>query len=178
MVMGRWHRFVGLLIVAALNAVPSAWAAPTAGQPAPALVADTLDGRTFDLAELRGKVVIVNFWATWCPPCREEMPALDAFYQRYRNKGVELIGMSADSPHDRDEVQKVMHAFAYPAAMVIKARSNGFGTPRMLPLTYVIDTKGVVRAVLRPDKFQITEKSLADIILPLLSPSENTSLRP
>ena len=82
--------------------------------------------------------------------------------------------MSADSPHDSDEVQKVMRAFAYPAAMVVKARSNGFGTPRMLPLTYVIDTKGVVRAVLRPDKVQITEKSLADIVLPLLSPSENT----
>ena len=178
MAMARWRWFAEVVIVGALSTVSSAWAAPTVGQRAPALVADTLDGRTFDLDRLRGKVAIVNFWATWCPPCREEMPALDAFYQRYRNRGVELIGMSADSPHDSDEVQKVMHAFAYPAAMVVKARSNGFGTPRMLPLTYVIDTKGVVRAVLRPDKIQITEKSLADIVLPLLSPSENTSLRP
>jgi peroxiredoxin len=175
MAMGRRRWFVGLLLVGALNAVSSAWAAPTVGEPAPSLVAGTLDGRTFDLDRLRGKVAIVNFWATWCPPCREEMPALDAFYRRYRNEGVELIGMSADSPHDSDEVQKVMQAFAYPAAMAVKARSNGFGTPRMLPLTYVIDTKGVVRAVLRPDKVQITERSLADIVLPLLRPSEKTN---
>jgi cytochrome c biogenesis protein CcmG, thiol:disulfide interchange protein DsbE len=175
MTLARWHWFVDVLIVGTLSAVSPAWAAPTVGQPSPALVADTLDGRTFDLDALRGKVVIVNFWATWCPPCREEMPALDAFYQRYRNKGVELIGMSADSPHDSDEVRKVMHAFAYPAAMLVKARSNGFGTPRMLPLTYVIDTKGLVRAALRPDKVQITEKNLADIVLPLLRPGENSN---
>jgi cytochrome c biogenesis protein CcmG, thiol:disulfide interchange protein DsbE len=146
-------------------------AAPTVGQPAPALVVETLGGHTLDLSALRGKVVIVNFWATWCAPCREEMPTLDSFYRRYRKQGLELIAMSADSPDDVADVRKVMQAFAYPAAMVDKARSNGFGFPQMLPVTYVIDSKGVVRAVLRPDKIKITEKSLAEVVLPLLGAS-------
>jgi cytochrome c biogenesis protein CcmG, thiol:disulfide interchange protein DsbE len=57
-----------------------ACAASDVGQAAPALVVPELNGQLFDLRALRGKVVIVNFWATWCPPCREEMPALDSFY--------------------------------------------------------------------------------------------------
>ena len=165
---GYWRRVAKLLFACALSAASSVLAAPIVGQPAPALVVETLGGRTVDLGKLRGKVVIVNFWATWCLPCREEMPTLDSFYQHYRRQGLELIGMSADSPDDIAEVRKVTRAFAFPAAMVDKARPNGFGFPQVLPLTYVIDSKGVVRAVLRPDKIKITEKSLADVVLPLL----------
>ena len=81
-----------------------AFASVTVGNAAPALVVPELDGQTFDLSALRGKVVIVNFWATWCPPCRKEMPALDAFYRRYHGNGLEMIGVSADRPHDRSDV--------------------------------------------------------------------------
>ncbi|MGD0946445.1 MAG: redoxin family protein [Candidatus Binatia bacterium] len=70
---------------------PLARAAAEAGQPAPALVVQQLDGQAFDLGTLRGKVVIVNFWATWSPPCRTEMPILDAFYQQYHARGLEMI---------------------------------------------------------------------------------------
>ena len=165
----QWLRIVAALTAGTFGAASIALAALAVGQPAPALVVDTLDGHAFDIAKLRGKVAIVNFWATWCPPCREEMPALDAFYKHHREQGVELIGMSADSPHDADEVVKVMKSFSYPAAMVNKARTNGFGAPRILPVTYVIDSQGVVRAILRPDKLQITEQSLNEIVLPLLN---------
>jgi thiol-disulfide isomerase/thioredoxin len=102
------------------------------GQPAPALIIEELNGNTFDLAAQRGKVTIVNFWATWCPPCRKEMPALDAFYRRYHAQELEMIGLSADRPHDRSEVVKVMQSFSYPAAMLDDAKSDGFSDPSAL----------------------------------------------
>jgi cytochrome c biogenesis protein CcmG, thiol:disulfide interchange protein DsbE len=139
------------------------------GQPAPLLAATQLDGRVFDLAALRGRIVVVNFWATWCPPCREEMPALDAFYRQHHDQGIEMIGISADRPRDRGAVVKMMHAFAYPAAMLGDAKVNGFGTPEALPVTYVIDRAGIVRAKFRADQMVVTEQSLAAAVLPLLS---------
>lgn len=151
-----------------LLAASGALAAPEVGQPAPALVVQELNGQTFDLAKQRGKVVIVNFWATWCPPCRQEMPALDAFYRRYHAKGLELIGLSADRPHDRSDVTKVMQSFSYPAAMLDDATANDFGEPTVLPTTYVIDSHGIVRAKLTPNEKPVTETSLAAAVLPLL----------
>ena len=77
-----------------------AQAAPSMDQPAPALVVTQLDGQTFDLSKLRGKVVLVNYWATWCAPCRKEMPTLDTFYRRYHEQGLEMIGISIDLPRE------------------------------------------------------------------------------
>lgn len=153
-----------ILFVAAM-----AFASATVGDPAPALDVPELDGHAFDLAAQHGKVVVVNFWATWCPPCRAEMPALDAFYRRYHGQGLEMIGLSADRSRDRDDVQKIMQAFSYPAAMLDDATANDFGPPSELPTTVVVDRNGVVRAKLTPDQIPITEKSLADTVLPLLA---------
>jgi len=172
--------FAGAGVAAVICVAALAFASATVGNAAPALDVPELDGQTFDLSAQRGKVVIVNFWATWCPPCREEMPALDAFYRRYHGQGLEMIGVSADRPHDRSDVIKVMQSFTYPAAMLDDAKVNEFGTPDALPMTVVVDSNGVVRAKLTPDQTQVTEKNLSDAVLPLLpqNPAAHASVNP
>ena len=162
----------GLLVLTLMIAVlgESAFASAEIGQPAPALMVTELDGQTFDLSSERGKVVVINFWATWCAPCREEMPALDAFYRHYRERGLVMIGLSADHPHDRSEVAKAMESLSYPVAMMRDAEANGFGSPAILPATWIVDRNGVVRAKLTPDEIKVTGESLAKAVLPWLSP--------
>lgn len=142
--------------------------APAVGKPAPALIATGLDGQTFDLAAARGKVVIVNFWATWCGPCRAEMPLLNRFYLAHRAQGLVLVGVSVDDQHDRKEVVEVMHQFAYPAVLASSAKVNGFGPPLAVPMTWVIDAQGTMRARLVS---AVTEQALEQAVLPLLPPS-------
>ncbi len=132
---------IGVILATSL-----AYGAADVGSPAPALVLRTLDGAVFDLAGHRGRVVLVNFWTTWCTPCRQEMPTLDAVYRRHRADGLDVVGVSADRPRHRDDVMQVMRSFAYPAGLVSDANPNGFGSPDALPVTYVIDGGGIVRA--------------------------------
>ena len=138
------------------------------GDAAPALKSTTLDGQPFDLAALKGRVVVLNLWATWCSPCRTEMPALDAFYAKYRDKGVAMLGLDENDPDDVAEVRKVMADFHYPALMAQGAALNDFRTPRVLPMTYVIDAQGVIRARLWPGGTPVTEENLEKAVQPLL----------
>src|SRR5258706_16314721 len=98
--MDLWrHRLPGLalaMLAMAPWAMPARGGAPPApGQSAPALVARTFSGAPIDLATLRGKVVVLNFWATWCVPCRAEMPELAALYRARTDQGLPLIGLTA-----------------------------------------------------------------------------------
>jgi cytochrome c biogenesis protein CcmG, thiol:disulfide interchange protein DsbE len=159
---------LGLILAATLGSAALASADPADGQAAPALVVTELSGQKFDLARQRGKVVVVNFWATWCPPCRKEMPALDAVFRKYHARGLEIIGLSADRLRRQSDVKNVMASFSYPAAMLAGAEVNGFGRPSELPVTYVIAADGIVRAKLTPDTQPLTEQSLTKLVLPLL----------
>jgi cytochrome c biogenesis protein CcmG/thiol:disulfide interchange protein DsbE len=139
-------------------------AAPVLNEAAPPLVVTTLDGQTFDLSNLRGKVVLVNFWATWCAPCRREMPTLDAFYRRYQSQGLELIGISVDFTRDGAKIRKAAKEIAYPIALSSEVSASGFGPSQGVPVTYLIDADGIVR-----DRFiAVPSKLLHDVVIPLL----------
>ena len=156
-----------LLLCLALSWLTAA-AALDVGEAAPALKGMTLDGKAFDLTGLKGHVVVLNLWATWCGPCREEMPLLDAFAKRYAVRGVVVVGLDENDPEDLGEVQNVMAAFSYPALMAETAPTNDFHQPRVLPMTYVIDAQGVIRARLWPAGTPVTEENLEKAVTPLL----------
>jgi cytochrome c biogenesis protein CcmG/thiol:disulfide interchange protein DsbE len=74
------------------------------GAPAPSYEAVRLDGSAVHLADLKGQVVLLNIWATWCKPCRQEMPALDTLFRRHEAEGFTVVGVSIDSPGEQDRV--------------------------------------------------------------------------
>ena len=142
-----------------------------AGPPdrAPALLVMTLDGKTFDLAAQRGHPVIVNFWATWCAPCRSEMPALNAYYRRHRSDGLVLIGLSLDKERALASVRALAATVDYPLAMVDWAVRNDFPAVTSLPVTYLIAADGSVAMRLLPEAEGLTEAQLATLVDPLLA---------
>jgi thiol-disulfide isomerase/thioredoxin len=147
-------------------AAPSggARATPQIDEPAPSLVLSTLDGSTFDLSKLRGKVVMVNYWATWCAPCRKELPKLDAFYKKYQSQGLEIVGISIDFDRDLEKARKFARTVTYPMALAKAITDDGFGIPKGVPITWVVDTDGKVR-----DQFiEVRGELLSDIVVPLL----------
>ena len=145
-----------------------AFSLSAAAEPAPALTVPTLAGPSFDLAGQRGHVVIVNFWATWCVPCRAEMPMLDAFYKKHKDQGLTLLGLSIDTPKAMDNVKKIAGTVTYPIAVARDAQANGFPAANALPITYIIDAKGQIQATLVPEAQGLSEDKLAALVEPLL----------
>jgi cytochrome c biogenesis protein CcmG/thiol:disulfide interchange protein DsbE len=158
-----------LLVAACIAVETPTWAAtPRVGAPAPALTVRTLDGKDIDLAHPSGNVVVVNIWATWCGPCRAEMPMLDTFSRAHAGRAFLLVGVSADRTRDKGDVRKVMNAFSYPAGLLSEAKVDKLDEPRVLPLTYVVDKDGVVRAVFGGTGTPVTAALLDVVVRPLL----------
>ena len=84
-----------ILVAAAICTVPETWAAER-GKPAPEIDLPYAGGGRFKLSDFKGKVVLISFWATWCPPCREEMPTMEKSYKDYKKKGFTVIGVNTD----------------------------------------------------------------------------------
>lgn len=117
------------------------------GDAAPSLSAPSSDGRMLSLDQFRGKVVYVDFWASWCAPCQRAMPVLDALYQRYRGQDFVVLGINVDA--ERKSAQRMLDQL-HPAFPVVFDPAGkwpeAFGL-RDMPTSYLIDAKGVVRYV-------------------------------
>lgn len=143
-----WLRSPLVALAALLIYAPAAsLAAPTTGADAPDFALRSLAGENFRLSEHLGHVVILNFWATWCGPCRQEMPLLDEIWLKYRRAGLVVFGVNIDEePEAAAEMAKTL-GVSYPVLLddrkdVAKAFAIG-----NLPLTVLIDRAGVVRYV-------------------------------
>ena len=135
-----------LAALAPLSAGAQTIPGPQIGSPAPAIAARTLDGRSVGLADFRGKVLVLNFWATWCPPCRAETPDMIASYRKLHGPNVAFLGV------DSTEAAPIVRSFIaskslpYPVALdADKATTNNYDV-RGIPTTVVIDASGIVRA--------------------------------
>lgn len=123
--------------------------APYKGFQAPDFSLHTLDNRTIQLSELRGQPVLVNVWATWCPPCRAEMPALERVYQAYQASGVVILGVNATNQDSLAAVQEYIRQGGYTFPILFDQEgvvSNSYQVSS-LPTSFFIDSQGIIQEV-------------------------------
>ncbi|GHU10841.1 hypothetical protein FACS1894151_10420 [Spirochaetia bacterium] len=103
-----------------------------------------LDGKMQRLSALRGKVVILNIWATWCPPCRSEMPSMQALYSRYKNQGLEILAI--DSGESKEDVAAFINrsGFSFPIGLDESYDITAPYATGSIPTTYIIDRQGKI----------------------------------
>jgi len=113
---------------------------------APDVSFTTLDGETFALSDLEGEVVLVNFWATWCTPCKLEMPGFEKLYRKKRDEGFVLLGVSVDRTGEAGVGQFLEERdITYPVTMQTPSIRAGFGSLPGIPTSFLIDRRGVIR---------------------------------
>ena len=111
------------------------------GARAPEATLVTVDGQRISTAELFGKVVIMAFWATWCSPCRAELPLLSAFAAQ-AGAGLRVLGFSLDTPETLHEVRQVAQALQFPVGLLSNSSAPGYGRIWRLPVSFTIDRVG------------------------------------
>ncbi len=117
------------------------------GQPAPSYRAVSLAGDSVSLADQRGKVVLLNIWATWCHPCRDEIPDLRRIHAQYRARGLELVGVSVDADGADESIREFMKEFemTYPVWLDPAERVSTQFLTIGVPTTFLIDRDGILR---------------------------------
>lgn len=168
----RWNLWFVLLLLVGLgwiwvgrvpndsSAAGSLPPAPAIGHPAPDFSLDTLSGERFTLSELRGTPVVLNFWATWCPPCRAELPELAAASARLAGQ-VAIIGVN--QAEARPDVQTFATGLSLPFPVPLDERGDASQIYRVrsLPTTFFIDRQGIIRQV---QVGPVTEATLVQLL--------------
>ena len=137
---------IAALAAAILTLALPAWAAAADVQ-APAFTLQSVDGKTVSLAQFKGDVVMINFWASWCGPCRQEMPLLDSIYKQYKDMGFVLLGVNVEpNPRNADAWLKKTPV-SYPVLLDPKSEVSQLYQVQAMPTTVIIDRQGIVRYV-------------------------------
>ncbi len=115
------------------------------GKVAPAFTLVTLEGKKISLADYKGRPVLVNFWATWCAPCKLEMPWFEEFRAKYKAQGFEVLGIAEDDA-GKDEISKAAKKLGatYPILMTDGKVAPAYGGIDYLPMSFYVDSKGVI----------------------------------
>jgi len=137
----RWIVAAALLLVACSQNAPMA----RMGGQAPDFTLQTADGGTVRLADLKGKPVFINFWATWCEPCREEMPAMQAVYDQYKDRG--LVILAIDMEEDQRRVQRWIEQGGYTFTFLLDSEGEQVKRYNInsSPTSYFVSPDGVIR---------------------------------
>ena len=154
--MHSFRYLVGLILALSLPATA-----------APFQSARTINGTVF---EARGEVTIVNYWATWCAPCRIEMPILDAYYRKHHSQGVELLAVSIDQGISTHTLREETKRFAFTVARIDDVKMPRRDIPVALPVTRIYDPSGrLVFASKGDGRSTIDMETLERVVTPLLA---------
>jgi peroxiredoxin len=125
-------------------------AAPQEGFLAPNFTLQSITGETYTLSDLRGQAVVINLWATWCPPCRAEMPALQKMYEEYKDQGLIILAVNSTVQDTASAVAPFAaeHGLTFPILLDDTGLVTNAYQVRSLPSSYFIDRKGIVRQVI------------------------------
>ena len=142
-------RILALALMALFVSVPSQAAMPAVGSVAPGFTLQANNGKNIKLGELRGQVVMINFWATWCGPCRQEMPHLNRIHERYQKAGFILLGVNLDEQPEAAHAMVRKLAIGFPVLFDSGKRVSRLYDVSAMPSTILIDRDGRVRHVHR-----------------------------
>ncbi len=175
--MKKWTPSPLTLIL--LGLIAYLWFRPPAdvsdeNRPAPPWQVMLPDGRALTSDSLRGKVVLVNFWATWCPYCRKEKPVIDRFWQDYRERGFEVVSISVDDPPEKIAVWMRDKEYAFMAAPTNASVTHAFGNVKSVPTSFIVDSEGRIRHRIAG---QVHYPRLEKLIAPLLNPATHPGNR-
>ncbi len=141
------NRIAALLTAALVIAVPAAGAGPSG--PAPQFTLDSRAGPKISLAQYKGQVVMLNFWASWCGPCRQEMPLLESIYKKYNKLGFTLIGVNVEPDSKAAEGFLKQTAVSFPVIYDKDSTVSKAYDVAGMPSTVIIDRKGNIRVLHR-----------------------------
>lgn len=165
------HRRLPLLAwtLCATLALPVQASALRIGSPAPVASLTTLDGRHLSTADLKGHVVILTFWATWCVPCRQELPLLSAYAKQHAAQGLVVLGFSLDDADSLPQVRAVAGTLDFPTGLLGGDRLDGYGRIWRIPVNFTIDRQGLLAENGWNDRQPVwTTERLQRIVTPLL----------